>query len=101
MRSSDWAVGRSPVIMTKFCVALAVNTPGVVINLVRSLTASSIYEFVVSKSHHSIVNHAEKKHQLEPEALQQSERLRDCTQSRARSTKDDSNGGVHGPGGGM
>ncbi len=41
-----------------------------------------------------------KKHQLEPEALQQSERLRDCAQSRARSTKDNSDGGVCGPGGG-
>ncbi len=47
--------------MTKFHVALAVNTPGVVINLVRSLTASSIYVIVVLKSHYSVINHAKKK----------------------------------------
>ena len=47
--------------MTEFHVALAVNTPGVVINLVGLLTASSIYVIVVPKSHHSVINHAEKK----------------------------------------
>ena len=46
--------------MTRFCVALAVNTPGVVINLVGLLTVSSIYVIVVLKSHHSVVSHAEK-----------------------------------------
>ncbi len=38
-----------------------------------------------------------KKHQLEPEALQQSKRLRDQAQSRASSTKNDSDGGAHHP----
>ena len=42
-----------------------------------------------------------KKYQQEPEALQQSKRLRDCAQSRARLTKDDSDRGVCGPRGGM
>ena len=40
--------------------ALAVNTPGVVINLVRLLTVNSVYVIAVSKSHHSVVSHAEK-----------------------------------------
>ena len=47
MQSSDQAVGRSPVITTEFHVALAVNTPGVVINFVGLLTVSSIYVIVV------------------------------------------------------
>ncbi len=42
-----------------------------------------------------------KKHQPEPEALWQSKRLRDQAQSRARSTKDNSDGGGCGPGGGV